>query len=102
MARSQQIPGRHIRGAVTTVITLDAATYSRALIQRAARRDYYDHLLGIAMLDMLAANPYLTINHVAKQLGVAYTTAQRVVDRLVSTPSLKRSARLNATACTAP
>lgn len=106
----------------------------------AARRDYYDHLLGVstrgewsawlhyflngvarqaedalsraerintllvkwratvsgaaskvplAMVDMLAANPYLTINHVAKQLGVAYTTAQRAVDRLVALSIVK-------------
>ena len=31
---------------------------------------------------MLAGNPYLTVNKAAKQLGVAFTTAQRAIDRL--------------------
>lgn len=34
------------------------------------------------MLDMLAANPFLTVKKAAKQLGVAFTTAQRAVHRL--------------------
>ena len=34
------------------------------------------------ILDMLAANPYLTVKTAAKRLGVAYTTVQRAVARL--------------------
>jgi Fic family protein len=34
------------------------------------------------MLDMLAANPFLTVKKAAKQLGVAFTTAQRAVHKL--------------------
>ncbi|MHC4718026.1 MAG: helix-turn-helix domain-containing protein [Planctomycetota bacterium] len=33
---------------------------------------------------MLAENPFWRINRVAERLGVAYTTAQRAVDTLVS------------------
>ena len=36
----------------------------------------------LMLLDMLAANPFLTINKAADGLGVAFTTAQRAVDRL--------------------
>jgi Fic family protein len=36
----------------------------------------------LALVDQLAANPYLTIKGAAKQLGVAFTTAQRAVARL--------------------
>lgn len=36
----------------------------------------------LLLIDMLAANPYLTVNKAAKQLGVAFTTAQRAIDRL--------------------
>jgi Fic family protein len=31
---------------------------------------------------MLASNPYLTINKAAEQLGIAFTTAQRAIERL--------------------
>ncbi len=34
------------------------------------------------MLDMLAANPFLTVKKAAKHLGVAFTTAQRAVQKL--------------------
>ncbi len=36
------------------------------------------------ILELLAANPYCTITKLAQKLAVAYTTAQRGVDRLVS------------------
>lgn len=36
------------------------------------------------VVDLLAANPYLTIKGVAKQLSVAFTTAQRAVGKLES------------------
>lgn len=36
----------------------------------------------LALVDQLAANPYLTIKGAAKRLGVAFTTAQRAVAKL--------------------
>ena len=36
----------------------------------------------LLLIDMLAGNPYLTVNKAAKQLGVAFTTAQRAIDKL--------------------
>ena len=35
-----------------------------------------------ALVDRLAENPYCTVKRVAERLGVAYTTAQRAVERL--------------------
>lgn len=35
-----------------------------------------------ALVDLLAANPYITVNGAAKRLKVAFTTAQRAVNRL--------------------
>lgn len=43
----------------------------------------------LALVDMLAANPFLTIKRAAKQLGVAFTTAQRAVERLESLSIVK-------------
>lgn len=37
----------------------------------------------VRIVDMLAENPYCTVKGAAKRLGVAFTTAQRAVDRLV-------------------
>jgi cell filamentation protein, protein adenylyltransferase len=37
-----------------------------------------------ALVDLLAANPYVTARRAALQLGVAFTTAQRAIDRLRS------------------
>ncbi|MDQ7840234.1 MAG: Fic family protein [bacterium] len=37
-----------------------------------------------AVIDLLAENPYCTIQRVAKRLDVAYTTAQRAIERLES------------------
>jgi DNA-binding MarR family transcriptional regulator len=36
------------------------------------------------LVDRLAENPYCTVKRVAERLGVAYTTAQRAVERLES------------------
>jgi len=36
----------------------------------------------LALVDLLAANPFWTIRGVADRLGVAYTTAMRAVQRL--------------------
>ena len=37
---------------------------------------------GLRMLDLLAANPYVTVKGAAEKMKVAFTTAQRAVDRL--------------------
>jgi Fic family protein len=34
------------------------------------------------LLDLLAANPFVTVNHVAEKLGIAFTTAQRAIAKL--------------------
>jgi len=36
----------------------------------------------LALVDLLAENPYWTVKRVGQRLGVAFTTAQRAVDRL--------------------
>lgn len=36
----------------------------------------------LRLLDLLAANPYVTVKRAAEQMGVAFTTAQRSVERL--------------------
>ncbi len=36
----------------------------------------------LALLDMLAANPFLTVKKASERLGVAFTTAQRAVQKL--------------------
>lgn len=36
------------------------------------------------LVELLAENPYWTVGKVADRMGVAYTTAQRAIDRLVS------------------
>lgn len=36
----------------------------------------------LLLIDMLAGNPYLTVNKAAKQLSVAFTTAQRAIEKL--------------------
>ncbi len=36
----------------------------------------------LLLINMLAGNPYLTINKVAEHLGIAFTTAQRAIERL--------------------
>lgn len=43
----------------------------------------------LVLIDLLAANPYMTITHAAKELGVAFTTAQRAVGRLESLSIVK-------------
>lgn len=45
--------------------------------------------MPLILVDMLAANPYLTIKGAAKQLGVAFTTAQRAVGTLESLSIVK-------------
>ena len=36
------------------------------------------------MIDLLAENPFCTATGIAKRLGIAFTTAQRAIDRLES------------------
>jgi Fic family protein len=43
-----------------------------------------------ALVDLLAENPYWTVKKAAERLGVAYTTAQRAVDRLEKMSVLAR------------
>jgi ribosomal protein S25 len=37
---------------------------------------------SLRLVNMLAANPFLTVKGAAKELKVAFTTAQRAIDRL--------------------
>lgn len=43
-----------------------------------------------AVLNALKENPYCTVNKLSDQLGVAFTTAQRGVDKLVSLGVIKQ------------
>ncbi len=43
-----------------------------------------------AIVDLLAENPYWTVKGAAERLGVAFTTAQRAIDRLVEAGILHR------------
>jgi cell filamentation protein, protein adenylyltransferase len=43
-----------------------------------------------ALVDRLAENPYWTVTRAAERLGVAFTTAQRAIDRLASLDILSR------------
>jgi len=54
------------------------------------------------MLDLLAANPYVTVKGAAERMKVAFTTAQRAVDRLQKPAFFHKSATRNATGSTAP
>jgi len=51
------------------------ASWRSTLAQTAARS-------AVVLLDQLAANPFVTIKKAAKDLGVAFTTAQRAVETL--------------------
>jgi Fic family protein len=46
---------------------------------------------SVDMLDLLAENPFCSVTGVAKRLGVAFTTAQRAIDRLESAGILSRA-----------
>jgi Fic family protein len=43
-----------------------------------------------AVLDMIAANPFITVMGASKKLGIAFTTAQRAVDKLEAANILKK------------
>ena len=43
-----------------------------------------------AILDQLAENPYCTVGKITEQLGVAFTTAQRGIDKLVTADILQQ------------
>src|SRR5213593_3050123 len=49
--------------------------------------------VAVTLVDMLAANPYVTVKGAAGQLGVAFTTAQRAVERLASMSVLEQISR---------
>lgn len=44
-----------------------------------------------AIVDRLAVNPYITINHMAKDLGIAYSTAQRAIQKLEAANIVQRT-----------
>jgi Fic family protein len=74
----------------------------------ASRRDYYDGLRGISergawndwleyfllgvarMSELLGANPFITTRGVADKLAIAFTTAQRAIERLERASIVKR------------
>lgn len=43
-----------------------------------------------SVLDMIAANPFITVKNAAKKLNVAFTTAQRAIDKLEKLKILKK------------
>jgi len=43
------------------------------------------------LVDLLAENPFCTVGGVAERLGVAFTTSQRAIDKLVKAKILERS-----------
>jgi len=49
--------------------------------------------LPLRLLDLLAANPYVTVKRAAERLAVAFTTAQRAVDRLQEAGVLSQVSR---------
>ena len=51
------------------------ATWKAAMNERGSK-------FAVRLIDVLAANPYLTIQGATKQLRVAFTTVQRAVDHL--------------------
>lgn len=47
-------------------------------------------MVPLRLVDMLASNPFLTVKKAASQLGVAFTTAQRGIERLEKAGVLRR------------
>lgn len=47
----------------------------------------------ILVIDLLAANPFLTIKKVAKELKIAFTTAQRAIEKLEKMSIIKEVTR---------
>jgi len=45
----------------------------------------------LALLDRITGNPYITVNGAARDLEVAFTTAQRTIEALVSHRILKQT-----------
>lgn len=45
----------------------------------------------LQLVDLLAENPFCTVGGAAERLGVAFTTAQRAIDKLVKAKILERS-----------
>ncbi len=48
----------------------------------------------LSLLDLLAENPFWTINKASERLGVAFTTAQRAIERLEKARVLKRISKV--------
>ena len=55
----------------------------------------------LRLVDLLAANPFLTITDAASQLKLAFTTAQRAIGRLEQTALCNRSGMRSAIGFTA-
>lgn len=63
--------------------SLNRATRINGLLERwRAKLAGYTSIVPIRVIDLLAANPFLTVTGAARQLEVAFTTVQRAVDRL--------------------
>jgi ribosomal protein S25 len=45
----------------------------------------------LRIVDLLAANPFITATGIAKELGIAFTTAQRAIERLERVGIVKRA-----------
>jgi predicted transcriptional regulator len=45
----------------------------------------------LRIVDLLAANPFITAAGIAGELGVAFTTAQRAIERLERVAIVKRA-----------
>ena len=48
---------------------------------------------ALRLVDLLAENPFWTVKRAAERLGVAFTTAQRAIDRLEQARILKRASK---------
>ncbi|MGD0950146.1 MAG: Fic family protein [Candidatus Binatia bacterium] len=70
---------RQAEDAVSRAERIDALLVSwRAKVGRLSSKG------GVDMIDLLAENPFCTVTGVAKRLRIAFTTAQRAIDRLES------------------
>lgn len=70
---------RQAEDAVSRAERIDALLVSwRAKVGRLSSKG------GVDMIDLLAENPFRTVTGVAKRLRIAFTTAQRAIDRLES------------------
>jgi Fic family protein len=69
---------------------LSRAERINALIDRWRGKVAGSSSIAIGLVDLIAENPYCTVRRVEKRLGVAFTTAQRAVEKLQAAGVLKR------------